>query len=95
MAHHHYSRKPGMTPMPAPPQVVRESGSYLRGLWVRLNGGDPRSLGARSGAGLELPLPLGTAEQRKEVGPGGGTRPVWSGSGGWRPLCARSPAGQC
>jgi hypothetical protein len=45
----------------APPQVVRESGTYLKGLWDRLNGGGARG-GRRLPAGLPLP-----ASSKKEV----------------------------
>lgn len=48
--------------------MLRGTGSYLRGLWVRLNGGQPPGGLAEVLAGLELPLPADTKEQSELVG---------------------------
>ncbi len=51
-----------------PLELVRGTGSYLRGLWVRLNGGQPPGGLAEVLAGLELPPPADTKEQSELVG---------------------------
>ncbi|KAG2426867.1 hypothetical protein HYH02_014720 [Chlamydomonas schloesseri] len=46
-------------------EVVKGTSSYLRGLWVRLNGGSPMHPAglAAQRAGLDLPMPMGSQEQ--------------------------------
>ncbi|KAG2422678.1 hypothetical protein HXX76_015842 [Chlamydomonas incerta] len=46
-------------------EVVKGTSSYLRGLWVRLNGGSPMHPAglAAQRAGLDLPMPVGSQEQ--------------------------------
>ncbi|KAG2485057.1 hypothetical protein HYH03_016155 [Edaphochlamys debaryana] len=48
-----------------PLEVLRDTGSFLRGFWVRLNGGSPAGMAAAR-AGLDLPLPVGST-QRSEL----------------------------
>lgn len=50
-------------------EVVKGTSSYLRGLWVRLNGGSPMHPAglAAQRAGLDLPMPVGSQEQSELV----------------------------